>query len=224
MKRLLYLSLIGGLMSCHSTNMQKPVLNQNSKTNISDRTNLKIRGQYENEQTRKEIKSESKTFKIPVLELEKLDRDDLEIRVWRFAAFDEKNIVLVIKRQKGTWNAHIVIQTILEKHAGEPNPPHKLSRNKMHPPKSGWKELWKSLRNEDILTLPDGDFVGNEVCNDCWVFVFETRYDNEYRVFDYHAPETHLSLREARQVNKIIETLSSEFNTNIFDRKSFVSP
>ncbi|CAN5323010.1 hypothetical protein BH10ACI1_BH10ACI1_00480 [soil metagenome] len=154
------------------------------------------------------------------LENRDLPNEDLEIRVWRFSAFGDKDLIFVLERIKGNWSANLLERTIAKKDISKNNPSVKSSRRNLGQPKAGWETFWQRLVDVEILTLPDGDEVGNEVCIDCWNFVVETKVAGNYRVYDYHVPEFSQS-REAQQMVKIINIISDEFNLDVFDHKNF---
>lgn len=158
------------------------------------------------------MKKDSKQFGLSILEDQNLSNEDLEIRVWKFTAFGERNLVVILEKVKEKWSATQVEGIIAKKDIHKTKPPIKFSRKNLGKPKASWETLWQKLVDAEILTLPDGDEVGNEVCDDCWACVIETKVEGNYRVYDYHAPETSKENREARQIVKIINLISDEFS------------
>ncbi len=167
------------------------------------------------------IRDDSKKIGLSALESRTLSNEDLEIRMWRFSAYGDKNLIFILEKIKGNWSANLLERTIVKKDLSKKNPLVKSSQKKLGQPKSGWEIFWQRLIEAEILTLPDGDEVGNEVCEDCWAFVVETKVEESYRIYDYHAPESSKENRESQQMVKIINTISEEFNLDVFDSKNF---
>lgn len=180
--------------------------------------------QEQKERLPKEIKTESKQFGIAELEKENLPNDDMEIRLWRFSAFSDRDLVFVLKRINNAWSANLVERSIAEKDIPKKNPPVKFLKRNLGAPQSGWESLWQKLIENEILTLPHGLDVGVEPPTDSWVFAVETKFENKYRVYDYFCPEAFENVREARQMTKIINTISEEFGLNDFDSDNFMKP
>lgn len=177
-----------------------------------------------NQEIRESIKKDSKSFRLSVLADDNLAKEDLEVRIWRFAAFGERNIVLALKSIDGNWSANLVERTIAEKDLSKKNPPTKFSRKRLEKPNSDWEKLWKEITDAEILTL----FSNNEAeyipCLDCWLFVVETKTNENYRIYGYHAPEVNNDSHESRQIVKIINVISYEFNLNVFNHENFLQP
>ncbi|MEO6588657.1 MAG: hypothetical protein ABIP06_04960 [Pyrinomonadaceae bacterium] len=161
----------------------------------------------------------SKEFGLPDLQSLYLRNDDIEIRVIKLASFNERNINFQLEKIGGRWSANLIEKIIAKK-----NPPGKLFHRKLNEPKSGWETLYQKLISEKILTLPNGNEVGNEVCPDCEIFIVETKVKENYRIYDYHAPEYFKDIREAQQLVKIINLISEEFDLNVFDVDNFQAP
>lgn len=160
------------------------------------------------------MKESSKQFGVSILENQNLSNEDLEIRLWKFTTFGERDSVFILEKVKGKWVATQVEGSIAKKDIYKTNPPIKFSRKNLGKPKRSWETLWQELVDAEILTLPDGDEVGNEVCDDCWACVIETKVEGNYRVYDYHAPEAFKENRESQQIVKIINLISDEFRLN----------
>lgn len=167
------------------------------------------------------ISTDSKKIGLLALESRTLPNEDLEIRMWRFSAYGDKNLIFILERNKGNWSANLLERKIAKKDIFKKNSFVKSSKRNLGLPKSGWELFWQRLTEAEILTLPDGDEVGNEVCPDCWVYIIETKVEGNYRIYDYHAPELSKENRETRQMVKIINTVSEEFNLDVFDSKNF---
>ncbi len=169
------------------------------------------------------IKDEARHFGFPVLANKNLDKGDLEVRVWRFAAFGDKNLIFILKRTNENWSANLLQKTIAKKDIAKNNPPEKYSTKQFKEPKSGWKNLWQKLTDAEILTLPTGSEVGNEPSPDSWAFIVETKVEGNYRVYEYQSPE-HNETNEAQQMTKIISIISEEFNLDDFNENNFQQP
>lgn len=177
-----------------------------------------------NREIRESIKKNSKSFRLSVLADDNLAKDDLEVRIWRFAAFGERNIVLALKRIDGNWSADLRQRTIAEKNLSKKNPPTKFSRKSLEKPNSDWEKLWQEITDAEILTLFSNNEAEYTPCLDCWLFVIETKTNENYRIYGYHAPEVNNNSHESRQIVKIINIISDEFNLNVFNRESFLQP
>jgi len=177
-----------------------------------------------NREIRESIKKDSKSFGLSALADNNPAKEDLEIRIWRFAAFSERNVVLALRRINGSWSANLIEKTIAEKDLSKKNPPIKFSRKSLGKPKSGWEKLWKEITDAEILTL----FSDNEAeyipCLDCWLFVIETNTNEHYRIYGYNAPEVNNDSHESQQIMKIINIISDEFNLNVFNQENFLQP
>lgn len=179
----------------------------------------------ESEKTlKKEIKIFSKKFGLSDLQTQSFRGDELEIRILRLAAFNDKHITFQLKRIDNKWSANLFEVTIAEKNRHKKNPPEKLSQDNLTEPKSGWENLFQKLVNEEIMTLPIGEEVENEACLDCWVYIVETKSKDKYRVYDYHAPEYDTETHESQQLVKILQIISEEFNLDVFDSDNFQQP
>lgn len=174
-------------------------------------------------QLEKFIKDTSKYHKLLTLKDKNPQGEDFEARVWRFSAFNDKNLTFTLKRANENWSANLVQTTIAEKYRSELNPPKKYFTRELEKPKSGWENLWQKLIDAQILTLPNGRGIGNEPFPDSWSFVVETKVGGRYRVFEYFGPELFKN-NEAQQMTKIINIISEEFDLNDFDENNFVQP
>lgn len=172
------------------------------------------------------IGEDSKHYNISKLADKNLSKTDLEIRVWRFSAFGDKDLIFVLERTDEHWSAGLIQRTIAKKHILNrvSNPPKKYSKKQLENPKSGWEEFWRKLNDNKILTLPNGSEVGNEVFPDGWAFAVEAKVENNYRVYIYYGHEEFKEIREAQQLTKIINIISEEFNLNDFDQNNFMQP
>lgn len=233
MKLIIILLLIAISLSCNEQNSEKEdqakrvqlakqyyeELEKNDEAERRQRV-----AEYSQKLWKEEIKELSKEYGVINLQNDRLQVNKTEIRIWRLATFNEKNIIFQLSENNGKWSANLIEKTISEKQRARKNHPGKLTLRKLEEPKSGWDNLYQKLVDEEILSLPDGDAVGNEVCPDCWVFIVETKVDGKYRIYDYHAPESDKENRESQQVVKIINLVSEEFGLNVFDRKNFLYP
>lgn len=153
----------------------------------------------------KAINERARIAKLKDLRSVQLANDDLEIRVWMgFGVTALQGYV--IKRTGGQWSG-LKIPGI------RPQDP-KTRLNVLVTPKSGWDELWKSLTNENILTLPDSSKLpGGERFTDGISYVVEINKDKSYRTYMYGEPEEQ-SGTEAKQMANIARILSEEFGKN----------
>jgi hypothetical protein len=165
---------------------------------------------------RQYIEKVSKDFGVPSLEKIEMTNGDLEVRIWRFSSFSTQDSGLILKRLDNKWLGNLIRRTIKISDLGKKKTPAKFFRKVVNNPKSGWEILWRQLVNEQILTLPDGDEVGNEVCPDCETFVIETKVEGKYRVYDYHSPDYYKEIKETQQIVKIYNLISDELSLSDF--------
>jgi hypothetical protein len=224
MKLTTFLVFVTFLISC-SQNVQQDA--EFSPIPIPQPTLTEREAKYIQEQKErlpKEIKIESKQFGMAGLEKENLPNDNLEIRLWRFSAFSDRDLVFILRQINNVWSANLAERRIAKKDIPKKNPPVKFFRKKLGQPKSGWESLWQKLIESEILTLPHGLEVDVIPFDDCWIFTVETKFENKYRVYDYFGPEVFEDIREARQMTKIIDTISEEFSLNDFHSDNFMKP
>jgi hypothetical protein len=180
------------------------------------------------EEAKKFIGEESSFYGLSKLSEKHFPNSDLEIRLWRFAAFGDRNLVFVLTRTNEVWSAKIV-QRMIDQKIVLSNTSNKLQyakyfQRKLENPKADWENFWQKLVDEKILTLPDGIEVGIEPFPDSWEFVVETKVDNNYRNYSYLSPEVFEEIKEAQQMVKIINLVSDEFNLYDFDSNNFMLP
>lgn len=174
------------------------------------------------------IKEESTFYGLSKLSEKNFANEDLEIRLWRFSAFGDRDLVFVLTRIKEIWSAKIV-QRMIDQKIILSNISNKIRyakffERKLENPKSGWDSLLQKLIKEDILTLPDGSEVNVEPMPDGWSFTVETKVENKYRAYSYNGPEVFEEIIEAQQMVKIISIISEEFNLDDFDSNNFMLP
>ncbi len=139
---------------------------------------------------------------------------DLQIRIWLYGWMDKENDLIILTRQNKKWaGKHIIIGSKYDENYKQ-NPFIFIKEVKQISPKSGWDNLFKSLMDLDILTLPDmselplykgpgGDGID---------YVFEIATVTKYRMFHYWCPDVSSEIyKEAKNVVSIIETLQNEF-------------
>lgn len=230
MKYLTALCSIFLLISCNqdisqNNNVSPTPIYKTELTETEKAEKLK-RVEKDKQDLEKFINEEAKYYELSSLANKDLPKMDLEIRIWRFAAFGEKHLAFVLKKSDGNWSAKLVQRTIAKKDLNKGSkPPMKYSRRKLNNPKSGWENLWQKLTNNEILTLPTGSEISSglsKYCLDCWEYVVETKVENNYRVYNYFAPEDSKEIREAQQMVKIINIISEEFNLTDFDPNNFI--
>lgn len=158
------------------------------------------------------IENVSKEFGVSLLEKEKITDGNLEVRIWRFSSFSTQDSVLVLTRFENKWSANLIRRTIKMSDLDKEKPPKKFFRKLLNNPKSDWEKFWQELIKEQILILPSGDEVGNEVCPDCELFLIETNIEGKYRAYDYHSPAYFKEIKEAQQIVKIYDIISNEFD------------
>lgn len=198
-----------------SCQQQKVGILSNSNVNSNSVKDEKYYDELRKAEVKKQFKEwnekQSKDFSLSILENEEVKNDFVEIRFWSFSSFSTKDSVLVLNRSNNIWTANFIQRNIKIKDLGKENPPAKFIRKKLNTPKSGWESLWQTLVNNQVLTLPDGDEVGNEVCPDCGTFMIETKFEGNYRFYDYHEPGYFKEIKEAQQLVKIYDIISDEF-------------
>ncbi len=178
--------------------------------------------------TEKSIKEESKLFSLSNLHKEEFLFKDIEMRLWKFSAFGERDVVFILSKKKEVWSAKIV-QRIIDQKNIDSNIPNKIRsakyfQTKLENPKSGWDRLLQKLIDSKILILPDGSEVDVDPVPDGWSFVIETKVNNNYRVYTYFGPEVFEEIKEAKQMVKIISIISEEFKLDDFDSNNFMLP
>ncbi len=160
------------------------------------------------QQLKTEIIELSKTCQLPVLEKSIKAKEDLEVRVWRNSAW-WKTWTFILKRSSQKWSADFQTQ-IFEDGTFKLK---KISKRKLLEPKSGWENFWQQITNKQILTLIDGfKNGGDDPCPDCGAIIIETNIGGDYRFYQYTDSSSQSELRETRQVAKILESISEEFN------------
>lgn len=141
---------------------------------------------------------------------------DLEARFYLFAGFSfpkyqdrvVNNSVLILKRTNENWSAKIIRDTIRLQES-EPRPKKRISEE-LNPPTSNWESFWQHLKNEKVLSLSTGEFDGGGA--DTWLYVIETKVNDEYRFYHFNSPFEACEIIESRQVAKIFNLLAKEFN------------
>jgi hypothetical protein len=181
------------------------------------------------EETKKSIAEESIFYGLSKLSEKILSGNDLEIRLWRFSAFGDRDLVFILTKTNQIWSARLIQRTIAQKivYSNISNKRRfaKYSQGKLENPKSGWDSFWQKLTDTEILILPDGSEVGIEPFPDAGAFAIETKVDNKYRTYRYIDPDVFEEIREARQVVKIIYLISEEFNLlDEFESNNFMLP
>lgn len=198
--------------------------NLRAKDAEAEKAELKRKAKESVIELKKTSASRAKEFKLSDLQSRNLQNDDLEIRIIRLAAFNDRNIVFQLNKSNGKWSAKLIEKLIAKKDLAKKTASYKLSQRQLTEPKSGWETFYQKLISEELLTLPDGNEVGNEACPDCPVYIVETKNNNNYRVYGYHAPEYFKNIREAQQLVKVINTISDEFDLRVFDKNNFQLP
>src|SRR5262249_26606242 len=157
------------------------------------------------------INKRTKIASLPSLRNITLPKDDLEVRIWN--GFGERFLQgLVVKRVDHQWSALY----LAEGYSESPNSkPYKYQRV-LQPPKSGWKECWKRLVDEGLLTLPDSsELKGEKNIRDGSSYVVELNQNGTYRTYMYSNPQVQ-DWNEAKQIIKIGRILSEEFGLQNF--------
>ena len=229
MKFIIIFVCIGLFLSCaKQKNAQEEanliLVNLQARDAEIEKANWKERAKESEKYLKETSVIRSKEFDLSDLQSLDLQKDDLEIRVIKFASFNERNINFQLTKIDGKWFANLIEKIIDKKDLAIKNPPEKVLQRKLNEPKSGWENLYQKLVSEEILTLPNGAEVGNEPCPDCEVFIVESKVKDNYRVYNYHSPEDFKDVREAQQLVKIINIISEEFGLNVFNTESFQSP
>lgn len=81
-------------------------------------------------------------------------------------------------------------------------------------PKSGYENLWNELQKEGLLEIPDG-IIEDAGWTDGSGFVAEVNYQNNLKRFSFTIPDK-LNSKEAKQILRIGDLISREFNTPVF--------
>ena len=140
---------------------------------------------------------------LPELRESHLQKDDIEIRVWRgFSLSPLEGVVL--KRNAGQWSGlHIKTDKYDE--------PEKAEVRSLNAPKSGWESFSQQLIDKEILTLPQStenqcDVSGIEGTS----YLVEINQNKIYRTY-YYPMDNREKCREAEQMIIIGEFIGREF-------------
>jgi len=172
---------------------------------------------------REAIKEVSKRFRLSLLEDQKLPDGDLIVRVWRFSAFADKDLIFIFQRKSNVWSANLVEKTVKNENDIK-GALVEIKTIELGKPKSDWESFWLKLVNAEILVLPNDNEVESVPCTDCWLYTVEAKVDGIYQVYDCNAPEINKDLHKSQQMIKIIQIISEEFNRNDFDIDNFQKP
>ena len=228
MKSLVILFLALFLFACIETDSQNKNISNSPKTEPtptdSQKEHYRKYKEKHNLQLRDEIKKISKDFRVLTLENQNLSKNDLEVRIWRFSAFGDKDLIFILKRTNENWSADLVGRKIAEKDIEKDNPPRKFFKSNLGKPKSDWESFWTELVDAEILVLSEVDEIGNEPCPDCWLYILETKINGNYSFVTYHAPEVNKNTYSSKQMIKIINLISDEFSLDAFNADNFQKP
>jgi hypothetical protein len=167
------------------------------------------------------MKEVSRKFRIPLLESQDTANEDLIVRIWRFSAFADKDLIFILQRKNVLWSAYLM-QKIVKNENDIKGALVEIKTTELGKPKSGWESFWLRLNNAEILNLPGED--ENVPCPDCWLYTVETKVDGKYQVYDVNAPEINTDSHKSRKMIKVIEIISEEFSRDDFDIDNFQKP
>ena len=144
-----------------------------------------------------------------------LQGNDMEVRLWNgFGLTPLEGFIL--RRTAGQWSA-------IQLHGIHPRIPRNEYQTTLGPPKSGWDLCWQRLESAGILTLPDASAIGcTTMIEDGMSYVVEFNVNATYRTYLYDNP-TYAKCNEAKQMIKIANTISDEFDVPKMSTKSNAS-
>jgi formylglycine-generating enzyme required for sulfatase activity len=156
----------------------------------------------------KELEKYTKEVGLPSLRTVRLPGNDLEMRFWFDSLLGKRGLIL--QRSSRKWSA-IYLHEVYDNQISS------VKVENLEQPKSGWDNVWKSLVEEGILTLPDS--YSNEECSnrviDGQSYVVETNVNCEYRTFAYGNPE-YAECDEARHLVLMVKIILGEFELSRF--------
>ncbi len=86
-------------------------------------------------------------------------------------------------------------------------------------PKSGWANFTRKLFKSNITTLPDFSEISNyNPANDSHSISVEISTKKYYRIYTYLDPKTKPNIKEAAEIEKILQLIDEEFNTSLNKR------
>lgn len=132
----------------------------------------------------------------------KLESDDIEVRVW--GGFGLTTMTgFVLRRAGDSWSAWGVEWT--DKQTG-------YQKRSLPEPASGWEPAWQSLRQHNILTLPDAVSINCESpVEDGYYYVVEVKKGPNYRTYEYGNPDEEKNCAESRDMLTIAKAINATF-------------
>ena len=136
----------------------------------------------------------------------RLAENDIEVRMW--VGFGLTTLHgFILKRAKDKWSAGVVSAKFKK--------PSTFIYNErpLPQPHSSWDTAWRSLLEQGILILPDGDAINcSEHEEDGFVYVVEIKKGSAYRTYSYSNPESKVENHceqagRILSIEKIISTL-----------------
>lgn len=172
----------------------------------------------ERKELREYLAKRSKKEKLSVLEKAEFKGNDLEIRVRKQSAW-WKTWLFILRRIDYKWSAEYQKQVFYDGTQKLKN----IFKKQLDEPKSRWEIFWQKLNDEQVLNLADGvENGGNDPCPDCGNYLIEIKTAEEFKIYIYTLPRLDSELYEARQIAKISNIISEEFELYEFNTETSV--
>lgn len=135
--------------------------------------------------------------------------DSIAIRLWYQYSGSESEIVEIRKHCTGWVADFFTIKTHMEQDDTIVNI---ISKRIGQEPKSGWANFTKKLFELNITTLPDfSEIPEYNAANDGQSVDVEISTNKYYRVYSYLGPKTKPEIKEAKNLEEIMELIETEF-------------
>ncbi len=159
-------------------------------------------------------------YDLPKLRDFSLYRNDLEVRVW--VGMLEGRDGFIFRRFNRQWSAIAIKQIDCNKfNYWKIHRKYSVGKINLPEPTSGWQNVWQKLLEAGILDLPDYSELPEynlDYIDGIFYFV-EINKDGKYRTYAYSNPQVQM-LKEAKQMMKIGEIISEEFDLHNFESGS----
>lgn len=132
-----------------------------------------------------------------------LSPEDIEIRVWRAAAFEPLE-AFILKRRNNIWLAHHLKTDKVSEPTG-------AQVKRLYPEKAGWNAFWQQITDQGILTIngPSDPDCGRWFLHPM-IYVVEINHQKTYRANKYVAGG---KCFEAERIGEIGDIIGYEFDT-----------
>jgi hypothetical protein len=143
-----------------------------------------------------EIKESAEILGLKELNVRRLPKGDIELRVWELPSFLPPQ-GFALRRTNGQWKG-LLLQRLENREAG--------NFASIYPePNLGWDEFWNRLVKQGILTLPDAECLRdyNPGLDGTSYFV-EINLNSAYRIYSYWSPSLKPAFPESMKMWQII--------------------